>query len=159
MKKSSKGFSLLEAVIAIAVWMVLSVSVLFVWHHISERSTELLARQSAFENARVALDALLINTEMAHIIRLTSRRDGTLQRLVLYQRNPDGIINDFIFTFNVNAQPGNQRLNFGGQELAGDIARIYVMPIGTRLHITVITTCEYPIVLEGSVDIRYKTLR
>ncbi|MCL2362890.1 MAG: type II secretion system GspH family protein [Defluviitaleaceae bacterium] len=163
-KKTSRGFSLLEAVIALSIWMILSLSVFFIWQHVSERGTELLAQQNAFENARVALDALISNTEMARTIDLRVGRDSTLQRITLWQRAPDGNVHDFRFDFDVNAHPTNeahfQRLRFGLQEIARGIAQITVQPIdGQRLLITVTTSCDYPIVLEGSVDIRYKNLR
>ena len=78
----------------------------------------------------------------------------------------------YAFDFRVNARETDtiyQRIHFGGQELATGIAMVHVRPVQERpvpgrpiqyrsLNITIKTTCEYPIILEGSVDIRYKCL-
>jgi len=164
--KDTKGFTLLEAVIALAVWMVLSISVIMIWHHVSERGTELLARQNAFENARVALDVLIVNIEMANNIQLTVGSGNTLRTLRVTQRRPTGHVWNYYFQFSPSAGT-RHRLQVGGNEIARDIEQIIIEPINnTRLRIVVTTICDCSptainrcaIILEGNVDIRYKRL-
>ena len=164
-RKTSAGFTLLEAVIALAVWMILSISIFFVWQYTSERSRALLERQSAFENARGAMDILLVNLQMARSIQLYVLRDTdyTLRRLILPGYYASGLPTrtGFEFEFNINLPPTAttfRRLEFGGNELASNIALVRMQPVGGHMRVTVKTGCEYPIILEGSVDIRYKDL-
>jgi len=167
MMKKRRGFTLIEAIIALAVWMILSVSVIFVWQHVSNRSSAVMERQNALENARVAMDALIINIQMAQELRLDVRY-GTfvLRRLVAYGYGYDDVINDFTFNFNCRLRPvapNYRRLLYGNNELASNIAEIYIRPVGERYHethilIKITTGCEYPIVLESSVDIRHTQL-
>jgi len=165
--KQKAGFTLIEAVIALAIWMILSVSVIFVWQHVSDRSGALMERQSAFENARVAMDALLVNIQMAQSIRLTVVGENyVLRRMIVPGIDAEGEFNDFTFDFDcrlTSTATRFRRLEFGGNELASNIAEVRVQPIGERgrerhINITVITGCEHPIKLEGSVDIRHKVL-
>jgi len=162
-KKTSSGFSLMEVTIALAIWMILSLSVLLIWQHTTSRAEALLARQNALENARSSMDGLVMNIQMARSINLQVGHDYTLQRIGLTQINPEGRYHEYEFTFNANAGSTDasfRRLMFGANnEFASGIAMVRIEPIGGRhMHITVTTACEYPIVLEGSVDIRYKTL-
>ena len=166
-KKASKGFTLLEAVIALAIWMVLSLSVVIIWQFSAERSNALIARQSAFENARGSMDALLMNIQMAHTIELNVDRDYNLQRIRLTQQGP---LPNYYFHFNANARPHQyiyRRLVFGrtgnaANYIADGIALVRIEPefgYERYIHITIQTACEeYPVVLEGRVDIRYKRL-
>ena len=162
--KASAGFTLLEAVIALAIWMILSLSVFFTWIYITERTSALMARQNAFENARGSMDALVNNLQMARTIVLEVEGDYILRRLTLTQRDPDGRWHNYIFFFDISAPPGtakHHRLEFGlNNEFASNIAMVRIQPIsgGRHMHITVITDCDYPTVLEGQVDIRFKEL-
>jgi len=164
-KKTSKGFTLLEAVIALAIWSILSLSVIFVWQYTAERSSALIARQHAFENARGSMDVIIMNLQMARTIELTVGPNYTLQRLRVNGRRLVNNVpqwHNFEFTFNSSARPTDaiyRVLRFGGlNEFTAGIADIRVRPYGGTMHITVVTACEYPIVLEGSVDIRHKAL-
>ena len=179
-RKTSAGFTLMEAVIALGIWMIISVSVILIWQYTADRTNALLARQSAFENARGAMDILLVNIEMAKSIQLTVGRDYVLRNLTLPSYDAGGAPNDFEFDFDITLPPTAPRfrwLRFGNTELASNIAMVRVQPIGgqiaarpgsnfpvvfegmgERMHVTVITGCEFPIILEGSVDIRYKEL-
>jgi Tfp pilus assembly protein PilE len=191
-RKTRGGFTLLEAVIALALWLLLSVSVFFVWQH-SARSGEILfARQNAFENARISMDALIMNLQMSERIRVVNN-GGVLRRLDLYQR---GRTYPYQFHFErVAAQ-----LNFGfvqdsdnnshdfsrGNEFASNIAKIKIEYDCENkiMHIEITTgcvkpkccngrtncttscvlppccvdkiNCGEPIILHGSVDLRYK---
>ena len=169
-KKTSAGFTLLEAVIALAVWMILSLSVFFVWQYTAERSNALIERQNAFENARMAMDGLIMNIQMAKEIQLLKwPNSDILRRLTVTQlytsRDGNQRIHNYDFTFFINTTPtGNptrhHRLIFGTQEFASNIRTVWIIPINDNqtMHITIETGCEYPIFLEGSVDIRYKRL-
>ena len=180
--KNAKGFTLLEAVIALSIWMILSVSVIFIWQFTSDRTDALIARQGVFENARGAMDVLIMNLQMAQSIRLEVGPDGyVLRRLVLRQRDPQGQWprdrDGYIFTYNHNLTSGSvrrNRLEFGANEFASGIATIRMELISDRrMHIIIVTECKClfipltledcdclypPVILEGSVDVRYKVL-
>ena len=162
-KKASRGFTLLEATIALSIWMLLSLGIILIWQHASSRSEALLSRQNAFENARGSMDAIIMNIQMAHTIRLEVGHDYTLERLTLTERDPQGRLHNYIFYFDINAPQGTpkfNRLEFGlNNEFASGIALVRIEPVGYRhINITIHTDCLYPVILEGSVDIRYKAL-
>ena len=161
--KRTAGFTLMEAVIALAVWMVLSVSVFFVWQNVSRHTSAVLERQSALENARVAMDALIINIQMARSIELDVGRNFDLREMRLGSYNADGNVHTFYFHFDCRLSPGDDRfqsMHFGtlGNEIASNLRSVEIWHSDERrqLDITITTGCTNPIVLTGSVDIRYK---
>jgi len=162
-KKASGGFTLLEALIALAIWMIVLMSVVMVWQHVSARTEALLTRQSAFERARGSLDALIMNIQMSQAIELQLGPDDALVRLTLTSRNPQGILHNYEFRFNATALPGtpqHHRLRFGAHnEFASGIAMVRITLDGySTMNILIETDCRHPVVLMGSVDIRYKQL-
>jgi len=164
--KRNAGFTLIEAVIALAIWMLLFISVLFIWHHVSSRTATLMARQNAFENARGAMDMLITNIQMAKSISLdveqVGEQDYILRELRLPSFDTNGAPHTYIFNFDIRLTPTTtrfRRLEFGSNELASNIAMVRIQPIaGRHIYITIRTGCEIPIIIEGSVDIRYKYL-
>jgi len=167
--KRTKGLTLLELVIALAVWLVLSAGVFFLWQHTSNAGINMLDRQSALENARGAMDALLANIEQSKNVRVRTNGD-ILDKVDFPGHLTIGSDNYYTFTFNAN----QRRLNFGGNnELARYIAAIYITrtplirPYRT-IHIEIHTTCyvescsqpncDHPIILHGSVDVRHKNV-
>jgi len=164
MLKSKKGLTLMEAVIALFIWLILSSGVIFVWQHSARSSMEILRSQNAFENARVAMDAIIMNIQMAREIELTNNPDGVMRRLILTSRDPQGLLHNYRFYFDIDAAEGEakfQRLEFGtNNEFASDIALIRLEFVqDNRFLIEVVTGCNDPIVLNGSVDARYKVVR
>ena len=160
---NNKGASLLEVTIALAIWFILSASILFVWVNTTQGSIRLIDHQSSFENARASMDALIINIQFAREIELVTDNNNIMSRITLRQINPQGRLHDYVFTFNYNASPTSvqfQRLNFGGNEFASGIHSIKIInENNTHMKITITTGCKEPIILEGRVDIRFKTLR
>jgi hypothetical protein len=142
----------LETVIALGVFLIFSLGVLFAWRYVAGASGNLLARQNAFENARAAIDAMVMNIQLADVIRLETGEDDMLRRLIMPGRDPQGVMRDYTFSFNAALN----RLNFSGNEFASRIAMVRVVYVGQRMDITVVTDCDAPVVLEGSVDVRYK---
>jgi len=162
MLKSKKGFTLMEATIALALWMILSVGVLLTWHHVSQSTAALRAHQSAFENARVAMDAIIINVQMAERVEVINDNNGIMRELIMWGLNPQGELHPFTLRL-PNFEYSHlrfRRLEFPnpGNELASNIAEIRITYIeGSRLDIFVKSGCyPAPIELEGSVDVRYK---
>jgi type II secretory pathway pseudopilin PulG len=153
------GFTLLEAIIALALWLILSAGVFLVWQHSAMAGAGMLERQSAFENARITMDALIMNFQMSRSIEIWTNAD-TLQSMALEQRNPNGEWHDYRFRFN----PSTGRLDIGQplprpvwNEFSSDLAGIQIVYIpGSRLLITVETNCAEPITLSGSVCVRDK---
>ena len=174
-QKQNKGFTLLEAVIALAIWMILSLGIFFAWHHAATRSAALLARVHAFENARGAMDSIIINLQMSQTIELDVTSKYILHEMTMHGYDHRNVMHPFVMGFNINARetdPMFQRIFLGAtaaNEVASGIAMVQVRPVRERpvpgrpiryrrLNITIKTACEYPIILEGSVDIRYKCL-
>ena len=165
LERKSRGATLLEVAIALAIWFILSAGILFVWVNTTQGSVRLIDHQSAFENARASMDALIINIQLASYIVLVTDSNDILQRLTLTQINQYNRPHNYIFTFNYNlpyTATQFQRLNLSGpgNELAGGIHSIVIVnENNTRLRITITTGCDDPIILEGRVDIRFKTIR
>lgn len=166
MSKSKGGFTLLEMVVVAAVSIILLAGASRLLWHTTQVSTGLLARQEALESARVAVDVLTVNIQMAERITLNTDPDGMLRRLDVLQISPENIPWEYTFRYDRNASPGSpayKRLNFGGyNELASHLSevRLILSPDRQLIHITV-TTDEIlgePITLTGTVDIRYKVL-
>ena len=162
MIKAIAGVTLLELTIALAIWMLLSTGIFFLWQHTTTVTANTLTHQNAFENARAAMDGLIMNIQMAHTLTLETNPDGILQTLTMRQRNPQGQLRNYVMDFNVNALPGTARyqvLRIGENEFASGLARIYVNYVADRrFDITVRTACNEPIVLQGSVCARYKNV-
>jgi prepilin-type N-terminal cleavage/methylation domain-containing protein len=158
-----RGFTLLEAVIALALWAVLSAGIAVIWQSTSRASVHIIQGQDAFENARASMDAILTNLHMADTILLETDYNHVLKRLTLTQRNPSGNPHNYIFYFNIHARPGDakfHRLEFGlHNEFASQIAKITLeRKHKNRMSVTVITDGESAITLTGSADIRYKNV-
>lgn len=160
------GFTLLEMIVVMAVWMVILAFASRLLWYTSDRSARLHKRQEALESARVAVDALTTNIQMANSIELRTDPDGMLRRIELRQTNPQGQVHWFDFRYNRDALPGAaayKRLVFGGNnELASHLNEVRLVLSADRslIYITV-TTDEIlgePITLTGTVDIRYKDL-
>ena len=138
MSKTNAGFTLLEAIIAIALFMVLTISMLSILHYTGSNTERLIATQNAFENARGSLDAIIMNVQMAHAIQLTTDTGNNLEILRMWQDGQDSQdpIDGYVFGFDVNAPAtaigSYQRLRFGRgrddlpgyNEFAGGIASI-----------------------------------
>lgn len=161
---ANKGFTLYELVVALAIWMVLSLSIFFVWQHVSVSTFSILESQNALENARVSMDVLIVNIQMARSIYLQVDANNIMEMLVLSSYEPGGGLYEYVFAFDVNAPYTAARfqvLRFGANEIADGIARIYMEYVpgpSRRINIAVHTACEIPIVLTSAVDVRFKSV-
>ena len=166
MSRSKGGFTLLEMVVVAAVSMILLLGASRLLWYTTQVSAGLLARQEALENARVAVDALTVNIQMAERIILNTDSDGMLRRLDLLQISPENDSWYYIFRYDRNAAPGSpgyKRLNFSGfNELASHLSEVRLTLSSNQqlIHITVTTdeSLGEPVTLTGTVDIRYKVL-
>jgi len=159
--KKSRGYTLLEVTIALALWMLLSLGVFLVWQHTVVASRTLLSRQNAYENARVAVDGLITNIQMANDITLTTDADGILIQFNLTQHDRPDEPFRFFFEINPTTPARRHRLGFGtpSNAFADNIAMVRIVYIdSSRMVISVTTDCPDPITLEGSVDVRYKNV-
>jgi type II secretory pathway pseudopilin PulG len=162
--KKNKGYTLLEVTVALGVWLLLSLSVLFVWRYAANASGSLIARQNAFENARGAMDAMLMNIQLSDVIYLDAfsydGHENVLRQLVMPGLDPQGVMRNYTFSFDITLPADAVRFNrleFGGNEMASRIALVRIVYIdGHRMDITVVTDCAEPVVLEGSVCVRHK---
>jgi len=205
-----KGFTLLEVTIALALWLILSAGVIFLWQYSTRMGQNLIARQNNFENARVAMDGLLMNIQMAQeILLITDSRldeENVLRHITLTGLTPGGALHGYQFHFDAAAVKCvgamYRRLSFARQvgtavptnEFATNITMVRITYIeGSRLDIFIETGCPLyricnctgtgscpqrctascprnnphictpgcppNIVLEGSVDTRFKNAR
>ena len=157
MSKTNKGYTLIEAVITLGLWLVLSIGIFFVWQHAALSAASMLESQNAFENARITMDVLKMNINMSRCIEISKNSNANLSIIALNQRDPHGIWEPYNFRLNSNqlqiGQPGR-----GWNEISSNISTITIRYMGDRLRIEVITTCDEPQILEGSVCTRYKCL-
>jgi hypothetical protein len=166
------GYTLLEVTIALGVWFVLSMSVLVAWRYAAHASGRLIVRQNAFENARGAMDIMLMHLQLSDIIYLDTHTHDSRENILRQMSLPiDPLPGDWDvrlfpprFTFFFDATLPEDHLRYGrlelsgpGNELARHIALVRVTYIeNQRMEIEIITTCEEPLVLEGSVCVKYK---
>ena len=130
----------------------------------------MLERQNAFENARIVMDVLKMNIQMANEITILANNEDVLQMITLRPRervNPNDPDN-YRFRFNGSptfpnrfeiGQPGLRGWTTGTwNEMASHIYEIRIVSDGGKIHITVTTNCipETRITLEGTVCVRYK---
>jgi type II secretory pathway pseudopilin PulG len=159
--KKRGGFTLLEVTIALGLWLILSLGVFLVWQHSARESTAMIERQSAFENARLAMDSFIMNFQLAQEVTLQTDSNDVLQRLTLLQVDPGGQLHSYRFDFNVNAAPGSvrfQRLEFGDNEFAAGLAEIRITYVDQGMNIQIVTGCDEPIVLNGRACVRFKNV-
>jgi len=168
---NNAGFTLLELIIALGLWAILISGVAGAIWHSNNSATQLANRQNSIENARVALDTLTVNLQMAEEIFLDTTQSGRLRLLRAYQASPDrcpALVHEncnprnciggfrrhgYEFRFN----PSNGRLNFGAHnELASNLSEVKLVQNGDFIHITIITEDTEPITLYTVVDMRFR---
>ena len=155
-----KGYTLLEALITLSLFMVLSFSLLFLWQYAARGAQNAIRMQNVLDNLGIAMDGLIINIQHSYKLVLNTDSQDVLRRLEMHGYDPNGNPHTYIFTFNPNALPAQaiyRRLFFGGQEYAYGIRTIQIINVGyMRLDITITSICAHPVVFAGSVDIRHK---
>ena len=160
-----KGFSLIEAVMSLALFIILSSGVFFLWQHVARNAAETIRVQRALDNLGLAMDALTKNIEFSRRMVLQTNSQNVLLRLELYGYYWDGSPDHpYVFTFSPHAIPGTPRyksLFFGGrlgqQQHSYGIKTIRIINVDyLRLDITIVSACEYPITINGSVNIQHK---
>ena len=160
-----KGFTLIEAIIALALFMILSIGVLFMWQYAARNARETIRVQTVLDNISIAMDALIANIELSHSIVLHTNNRDILRRLDLSGYYWDGSPHTYIFTFNPNALPhltSFQSLfigipGLGGQQFAYGIYSIKIVnKYYLRFDITITSACENPITITGSANIQHK---
>ena len=162
--KRDNGFTLLETVIALAVWLVIAAAAGRALIYAARASERLIGEREAFENARASLDAICANIRMAQKIVLETDGENVLKKLTLTEKNGTGLW-DYEFYFNKSAAPGEakyHRLEFGrNDEFASRIESVTMELVGDgRIEITVTTDgelCE-AVKVRGSEDVRYKSV-
>ena len=152
------GFTLLELTAAIAIWMILLAGASQLLLSTAATTARLVDRQEALESARVAVDALTVNLQMADQIILRTNSYGMLRDMSLRQIDPNGSRHWYDFRYGAIYN----RLEFGNNELASNLSEVRITLSDDRQLIFItVTTSERlgePITLTGTVDIRYKDL-
>ena len=153
------GFTLIELVVVMALWMILMAGASHLLLHSTSSSTRMITSQGALESARVAKDFLTVNIQMADTIILQRDTDGMLRRLTLYQIDQNGRRWPYVFTYNRTAN----RLQFSTyNELAPHISEVRLAPSSNNnimdIAITTDPSIGEPITVTSKVDIRFKYL-
>jgi type II secretory pathway pseudopilin PulG len=160
--KRGNGFTLIEALITIAIFIIVAAGTLQLWRYTSIRTLDILTASEELENARVAMDAILMNIQLAEEITLETDALGTLKKLTLTELNPIKDTEDYFFIYNSGANPNASlyhRLIFGkvsSNELASRIADIKIIKSSSYLTVKITTDGEAALTLECSASIRNK---
>ena len=159
-RKKRAGITLLEVTIALALWMIIAVTILHLWQQASHTATHTINQHHVFENARATLDALIVNIEMAHTIRIYSTSSGDLDRLITIQSvlDPGGFRRDRSYDFFFRHGGLQIGLPDRQNEFSSRIGQIRLSQVGYRMYVKVVTDCAKPITLTSSVDIRHKSV-
>lgn len=156
----NKGFTLIEALISLSLFMLLSMGLLFLWQHSANTAERAIQKQNALDNLFVAMDAFTTNIQFSHTLELTTDSRDILRQLDMRGYNSQGQAHTFIFTFNQNARPQDaiyKSLFFGGQQFAYGIESIRIIHIPkSHFEITIISSRVPGLYIEGSVDVRHK---
>ena len=156
MAKLNKGFTLIEALTSLALFMLLSLGVLFLWQHAAAVAEKALLKQNALDNLYIAMDAFTTNIQFSHSLELTTdSQDVLIQLDMLGFRNNNP--HTYVYRFNRNAG-----LTFGNQQFVYGIDSIRIVYIPhSRFDITIESSQIPGLSIEGSVDVRLKhvTLR
>lgn len=150
----SKGFSLLELVVAVAVWMILIAGAARLIWYVSHTTANTLIAQEALESARIAVDTLTVNMQMADEILLRTNLDGTFRSMTTWQINPQGRRHDYDFYFN----RALGRLVFDRNELTSNIDEVELR-LCARREIIHISITSGQITLTGAVNVQHKIVR
>ena len=160
--KSDQGITLLELVVATAIWMILLLGASQLIVHTARVAAYVSVGQDIHEHARVAMDSLIVNIQMADEIEIWADPDGMLRRLTLHQINPMELREAYTFTYNRNANPTDasfRRINFSGtNELASFITEVRLVVSYDSKFIYLTVTADDRFTIQSTVDIRYKEL-
>ena len=169
MIKKSQGFTLIEIVVALGLWVVLLSGVTGVLWYTAQVSSRLIDNQNTVEHARVALDALVVNLQMAEEIVLNTEPNGSLRLLRTYQASPNRCpavnhenCNPLICIggqrrhgFEFRFRPSTGRLYFGlWNELASNLSDVKLVQDGNFMIITIVT--DDSTIFETAVDMRFR---
>jgi type II secretory pathway component PulJ len=153
-----------EAVIALALWMLLAVGASQLLTYAVGQSAAYAERQELTEQARIAADALSVNIQLADEVNITLAPDNTLRTMTLYQYDTSGARAPYTFTYN-NTSPwlaSYRRLELGGNEMAARLSQLRLYPSADGEYVEITVTAEgggATVTLSSVVDTRYKILR
>ncbi len=123
----------------------------------SGRVLHIMDRTDAFENARAAMDAILMNIQLADTIELKTDADDILSELHLTEIDPEGDRHAYVFEYDRDASTRETRyrkLNFNGNEFASRISELRIIKNGDLLNIKI--SGEAAVTLECTASIRHK---
>ena len=155
----NSGFTLLELTAAIAIWMILLAFASQMLLNATRTTTSLVDQQDALERARVAVDYLTANVQLADRIELTNWPNGMMRRLNLHQICLDRGPHWYRFRYGF-LQDG---LDMNYNEIARNLSEVRITFSDDRTLMFITVTSDtaddsITITLTGAVDIRYKNL-
>jgi len=139
--KNSNGFTLMEAVISLAAFMIVTLAAINLNAYATVTVERIQVRAELLENARIAMDMMTTYLKAAEGGTIVSGRLGVFRMTLSGVR---GAVNNPEFIHNSTANPSQtgeyRRLNFGGNELASYIVRVTAnLDEDNILTLTVIT--------------------
>jgi type II secretory pathway pseudopilin PulG len=153
----------MEAAIALAIGSVLALGAGRVLAYTLDTAGRISQKQEAFEQARAALDTLLVNLSLAETICAEIDPQQIMRSLSCTEYNDDTRgLHDYIFTFDPAADISSakyHRLEFNHNELASHIEQVLLFfdpPSILRVEVYTDGINAPPIVLCASADVRYK---
>ena len=164
MKNTKKGFTLIETVVALAIFTIIAFSGTTLLIYSSEVSEKIGLKNELLENARITLNFMMDQIRMSEGYDLRTDADDTLIRLRCYKSSGDESLFAFDKSLSSDAARYGQ-VTFGGNELSSYIADVKMKVDGNRMEIRIITKSKIsqnssievePIEIVGKVSLRYK---
>ena len=161
-----KGFTLIEMVVALAIFTILGFAGISLLIYVSETSEKIAFQNELLEHARIALSFMVEQIRISEAFQLVTDSEDSLIRLVCYSG-----LEGHVFSFDKHLLTESARYGqilFGENELASYIADVKVTIDGSRMEIRIITHSKAselssvqvePIDILRKISLRYKEQR
>lgn len=166
---NNKGFTVLECVIAISLFLFVVIICSNILIYISRITSRVIIQNEYLENARFAIEFMSNRIQIAEEITLQTIDDSNTLRFLTVRYHSDDILESNIFEYikgtNFSDTKYN-RLDFGGNEVAVYISDFKVTKNEDILNLTLIMDniddnineiFKMPIVINKKINIKYKT--
>ncbi len=133
----NKGLTLIETVIALSIFMIITLSVSHMISFTSSQLERIHTQSEMLESARIAIDVLSLYTKSADSVEIKADAQNNLHSIKLMYGSE---LHQFSYNSALSSNdPKYHRLDFGGNELASNIASIKLYLNGTILTVFVAT--------------------
>lgn len=146
--KSEAGFTLIEVLLVLALFGLLSITIGTLLANTISNNTRLTEKSMKLEDARIAMDFIETHIKAADEITITEHQ------IITKQLSP---ISNRTFRFN----PLTNKLEFGGNELAREVENFNLSRNGDMVKIEIVMKPGIgynPLQLFGQVNVKYKVV-